>query len=247
MKKQMLGFAGEFKAGKSTATTRLKVWYPGTRSSRYSDPLREFLVGFNEMKSRNMFCMVSDELLVGKHVTDALPKIFSTKVAELGDKEKQREFVAWLVNTWFNQPELVKEDRHNLQELSTAVRSIFAENILERTIVARVGRMRTKSPIVVVEGIRRLVDIGILLLSPNFHLTYIEIDPMVAYQRMVKQNENVGDAEMTFERFMELRNAEAEQQTRFLKPHAHLVIDNSGPPEVMERILRAEVAKWLAP
>lgn len=246
MKKQILGFAGEFKAGKSTATTLLKAWYPGTQSSRYSDPLREFLAGFNEMKSRNMFCMVPSELVVGKYVTDALPKIFSTKIVELGDKERQREFVAWLVSTCFNQPGLVKEDRHNLQELSTAVRSIFAENILERTIVARVGRMRTKSPIVIVEGIRRLIDIGILLQSPNFHLTYIEVDLNVAYQRMVKQNENVGDAEMSFERFIELRNAEAEQQIRLLRPHAHLVINNSGTPEVMERILRAEVAEWLA-
>ena len=73
---------------------------------------------------------------------------------------------------------------------------------------------------------------------------YVEIDPVVAHQRMVKRNENVGDAEMSFERFMELRNAEAEQQIRLLKPHAHLVIDNSGPLEVFEGALRAKAAEW---
>lgn len=247
MKKLMLGFAGEIAAGKGTATDLVKLRYPGTRSVRFSDSLREFLVGFNEMKWKSRFAMVLGEVLVGIYVKEALPKVFSRKVVEQSGEEKQRMLVGWLTKEWFSYPEPVKEDRHNLQALSTAVRSILAENILERTVVARIGRIRTKSPVAIIEGIRRLVDISTLLTEPNFRLVYIDIDPEIAFERMKKRNENIGDSDMTRERFMELCGAEAEQQIRLLKPRAHLVIDNSGAPEVLENILEREVTKWSTP
>ncbi len=242
----MFGFAGEIASGKGTGTRLLKEWYPGTPSVRFSDPLREFLRGFNEMKARDQFCMAPAESLVSRHVEEVLPGIFPKEIVERGDREGVTDFVRWLSKEWFARPEPVKEDRHNLQALSTAVRSMFAENILEQTVIARIRSRETESPLAIIEGIRRVVDIGTLLVTPEFRLVYVEIDPVVAHQRMVKRNENVGDAEMSFERFMELRNAEAEQQIRLLKPHAHLVIDNSGPLEVFEGVLRAKAAEWVA-
>lgn len=241
----MLGFAGEMAAGKGTATSLVKIWYLGTPSVRFSDALREFLAGFNDMKSTGIFAMTPGSVLIERYLKDALPLIFSGDVIQRRGEEGYREFARWLANEWILHPGSVKADRQNLQALSTALRRIFAENILEQTVIARTARMKMESPVAVIEGIRRLVDIGTLLQEPNFRLIYIAIDPVVAYQRMVRRNENVGDREMTFERFMELRNAEAEQEICSLKPHAHLVIDNSGPPEVMETILRREVAQWI--
>ena len=116
---------------------------------------------------------------------------------------------------------------------------------VEETVIQRIEQTKTESPIVVIEGIRRFVDIGTLLKEPNFRLIYIEVDSEVAYERMKNRNENVSDAEITWEKFLELGNAEAEQQIRLLKHHAHLVIDNSGEHAKLETVLRAEVAKWL--
>ena len=242
----MLGVAGEIAAGKGTATSLVKEWYSGTPSVRFSDSLREFLVDFNNMKSTAIFAMVPGHMLLEHYLREVLPKIFSEEVITQRGEEGVHEFAFWLDKEWFISPEPVKEDRHNLQALSTAVRSIFAENIIERTVVARIARMETKSPVAIIEGIRRLVDIGTLLSEPNFRLVYIEIDPEIAFGRMKARNENVGDGEMTRERFMELREAEAEQEIRLLKPHAHLVIDNSGPPDTLQFVLQSEVLKWIA-
>lgn len=141
-----------------------------------------------------------------------------------------------------------KASTPDLQRMSTLIRGLFGENSLERAIVARAERSASKSPIVIIEGIRRSVDISTLMADPqyNFRLVYVEADPNVRWERHRSRNEKPGDAGLSFGRFLELGRAEAEEQIRLLKPRAHLVIDNSGPPEVMERILRAEVAKWLA-
>lgn len=141
-----------------------------------------------------------------------------------------------------------KASTPDLQRMSTLIRQLFGENSLERAIVARAERSTSASPLVIIEGIRRLVDISTLLANPQYHfrLVYIEADPKVRWMRHRTRNEKPGDADLTFEQFLELGNAEAEQQIRLLKSHAHLVIDNSGSSEVMEGILRAEVLKWLA-
>lgn len=243
MKKVMFGFAGEIASGKGTGTGFLKEWYPGTPSVRFSDSLREYLAWFNNVKAAGIFGALDFEG-TKQYLTKGLYNIFPTDVLDRSSAPQFAGFTAWVQNGWLSYQSEVKADRTNLQGLSTALRAIFAENILEQTVITRIRSAETESPLAIIEGIRRVVDIGTLLATQEFRLVYVEIDPVVAHQRMVKRNENVGDAEMSFERFMELRNAEAEQQIRLLKPHAHLVIDNSGPLEVFEGALRAKAAEW---
>lgn len=240
----MLGFAGEIASGKGTATDLVKSWYPGTPSVRFSDSLREFLSWFNKVKSLGLFAD-DDRRCLPYYLKGGLCGVFPEPLIQEFNWEQFVAFAEWVREQWILGLGEVKEDRHNLQALSTALRSLFAENILERTVVERIAQTKTESPLAIIEGIRRLVDIGTLLGESNFRLIYLEIDPVVAHARMVKRAENVGDSEMTIELFMELREAEAEQQIRSLKPHAHLVIDNGGTPEMLQSQLRSEVSKWL--
>lgn len=200
MKKLMLGHAGEMAAGKGTGTDMEKVWYPGTDSFRFSDPLREFWTLWNE------------------HCATRYGFVFPEKAST-----------------------------QDLQRMSTLVRQLFGENVLERAIALRAEQSLSTSPVVIIEGIRRLVDVSMLMTDPQyqFRLIYIEADPKVRWERHRLRNEKSGDADLTFEQFLELGTAEAEQQIRLLKPYAHLVIDNSGPPEILENILHTEVVKWL--
>lgn len=200
MKKLMIGHAGEMAAGKGTATDLEKVWYPGTDSFRFSDPLREFWTQWNE------HCAACYSV--------AFPEKASTP---------------------------------DLQRMSTLVRQLFGENVLERAIALRAERSTSTSPIVIIEGIRRLVDISTLVTDSQyqFRLVYIEADPKVRWERHRMRNEKPGDADLTFEQFLELGRAEAEREIRSLKPHAHLVIDNSGTPNILEETLQKEVSKWL--
>jgi dephospho-CoA kinase len=150
------------------------------------------------------------------------------------------------VLNWLFNDEEIKVDRVTMQTLSTALRSIFAENILERAIIAWSSKHNSGSPIAVIEGIRRLVDIGAMLADPHFRLIYLECNPEIAYSRTVSRNENPGDAEMTYIEFLMRREAEAEAQIRMLRPHAHLVINNSGEIVVLHATLERAISLWLS-
>lgn len=142
----------------------------------------------------------------------------------------------------------VQASTPDLQRMSTLIREIFGENALERAMVARAARSISKSPIIIIEGIRRSVDISTLMADREnrFRLTYVEAEPNVRWERHRARNEKPGDASLTFEQFLELGKAEAEAQIRLLKPHAHLVIDNSKGEEHLTGVLTEALKQWLA-
>jgi dephospho-CoA kinase len=82
---------------------------------------------------------------------------------------------------------------------------------------------------VIIEGIRRLVDISTLIADPryNFQLVYIEAPAKLRWKRHRARNEKPGDAELSFAEFEELGSAEAEAEIRLLKPHAHFMFTNN--------------------
>lgn len=242
----MIGIAAEIGAGKTTSAEYIKTLYPGTPSERFSNSLREFILWFNERKMAGDFS-ASDynqrEYAIEEGLCASYPwDIVSRAVSE----EKLIRFVEWVTERWLSDANEIKVDRMNMQELSTALRSIFAEDILERAVIMRSSRQNSSSPITIIEGFRRLVDIGVFLADPNFFFIYLECDELIEYQRMVIRNENPGDAEMTFEEFMNRRAAEAEAQIRLLKPYAHLVINNSGDMSHLKSELRHGILLRLA-
>ena len=116
--------------------------------------------------------------------------------------------------------------RENLQDLSLILRQRFGDDTLARVIAQDVSR--DPSELVIVEGIRRLADMAELQKFPNFRLISIDADQQTRYRRIVKRNENVGDADKTFEEFAAEEQREAEKEIPLVMSRAHFTIDNNG-------------------
>jgi dephospho-CoA kinase len=245
MPQLLLGFAGEIASGKGTATRLIKEWFPGTMSARFSDPLREFTAwfastdkqfSFKHLETNEYYALV-ENMLCRCFGLNQFPRPCLV--------DESKEIADTILARWGGGILPRLQERGELQFLSTLVRQKISEDILERSIVARMAGSLGSSPVGVIEGIRREVDISNLLLRPDFKLIYIDVDPRIAFERMKLRNENAGDHEMTREEFERRRLAEAESQIRSLKARAHILIDNSGIPGSLESELRRAVMMWL--
>lgn len=116
--------------------------------------------------------------------------------------------------------------RENLQNVSTVLRKEFGEDLLAKAIANDASNLN--SDIVVIDGIRRLSDIGHLVDLPNFVLVSVDADPKIRFQRLVERNENAGDDKKTFEQFLLDQNVEADRQIPEVIKIAKEKIDNSG-------------------
>ena len=116
--------------------------------------------------------------------------------------------------------------RESLQKVSTILRATFGENLLAKAIAKDASKL--DASIVVIDGVRRFTDIEHLNELPNFVLVKIDADPKIRYERMKTRNENKGDAEKTYEQFIEDHNAEADRQIPEVMKTAKFAIDNSG-------------------
>lgn len=261
MTKLILGFAGEMAAGKGYATDYVKRLYPGTPSFRFSDSLREFYrlllsPGLMETGLFNQYlaAAIFDEALARVRLRTITDQAFGFTPAFVGYDDAHEKFATWVIKDFvpahYSSSWAPSASTMDLQWISTMVRAIFAENTLERAIMARVEHATSESPIVIVEGIRRLVDIGTFMSDPAvpFRLIYVEADPRVRHERHRLRNEKPGDADLTFLQFTELGKAEAEAQIRMLRDHAHIIISNSADPRYLETVLehyvRAAILKF---
>ena len=116
--------------------------------------------------------------------------------------------------------------RENLQTLSLALRQTFGQDLLAKIIAQDV--INDPHELVVVDGIRRLPDIAYLKDLPGFYLTKIVTDENIRYERLVKRNENAGDAEKTLKQFQADGQKEAELQIPTVMAEAKLAINNNG-------------------
>lgn len=133
----------------------------------------------------------------------------------------------------------------DLQDLSTELRLLFGQDILERGIIERVRTADIQSPIIMIDGIRRLSDIATLRRNTNFHLIYIHLNERVRWERHRARNEKPGDAELSFEDFRALGRVEAEREIRLLEPVASMVLTNDGGVLNFSRTLLPKIAEWL--
>lgn len=161
-----------------------------------------------------------------------------------------REFYAWLRNDFLPSGATVlpnvEASTSELQQLSTTIRRIFGESSLARAILARVKQSFLETDIVIVEGVRRLIDIESLRedSSITFRHIHMEAVPSVSHQRHAKRNEKPGDADLSLGQFLTMVNAEAEAQIDSLIPFADIVIDNSGTQEALDETLRQLFDEW---
>lgn len=132
-------------------------------------------------------------------------------------------------------------NRPNLVSISYSLRQAFGEDLFSKVMAKDVNA--APEEIVVIDGIRRLTDIQYLKDLPGFHLISIEADPKIRYDRAVARNENVGDAEKTFEQFLlDHKQMETEASIPSVMEKAQIIINNNGTIEE----LYAQIDKIIA-
>ncbi len=94
----------------------------------------------------------------------------------------------------------MKISRRNLAAISLLLRDRFGQDIVGRGIAKKAKN--DNNEIVVLDGIRRMEDIKPLEKLDNFILVKIVADPRVRYERFLKRNENVGDANKSYDKFI---------------------------------------------
>jgi dephospho-CoA kinase len=120
-------------------------------------------------------------------------------------------------------------DRDHLTKLSEIVRDAFGDDVLAKTILAKVND--AKSAVVGVEGIRRWADIETLSQNPNFHLISIEVDPKIRYERITKRTEKPDDKGKTWEEFLADNQKSTELAIQDVAAKAEFHVDNGGTME----------------
>ncbi len=138
----------------------------------------------------------------------------------------------------------ISQSRDHIDALSTFLRQTYGEDVLARAVEKKA--LSSASDIVIIDGVRRKVDFERLGKHPHFVLVYIDVKPEIRYLRSKNRNENVGDADLTYEEFLSGDSGEPQQQIESLKQGAHYVIDNNGTVEEFDRQIDEVLKKILA-
>lgn len=117
-------------------------------------------------------------------------------------------------------------DRDHMQRLSGSLRSTFGGDVLAQVIAADVAA--DSSPLIAVDGVRRLEDIVGLKNIPGFVLVAITADEQLRWQRLRARGENADDSTKTLEQFQLDQQGEAEQQIITTAAQAQYTLTNNG-------------------
>lgn len=120
----------------------------------------------------------------------------------------------------------ISVERKTMQELSTILRQTFGEDLLARNIAEDAKKLEAN--IVILDGVRRPADILHAQKIEGFILVKVEAALELRYERMKVRNENVGDAEKTFEEFLADHESEADREVPVTMSQATETLDNNG-------------------
>jgi dephospho-CoA kinase len=123
----------------------------------------------------------------------------------------------------------LEKSRANFQKMVPILLEGFGTDLLSKIMAQDV--LKSDKNIIVVDGIRRFPDIEHLKKIPGFKLVAIEVEAKTRYQRLVARNENPGDAEKTWEQFLEEHKAATEIEIPDLMAQADIKIDNNASVE----------------
>ena len=127
------------------------------------------------------------------------------------------------------------ETRDHLVKVSEVLREGFGEDLFSR-VIAEDAR-EAKTDLVVIEGIRRPMDLATLSPLPHFVLVAIDVSDQVRYERMRGRGQNAGEKEMTWEQFL----AEEQRSTEIsipavMKEATHRLRNDGTVEELAEQI-----------
>ncbi len=137
----------------------------------------------------------------------------------------------------------LENSRYNMASLSLCLRKTFGEDVLDKTIAEKIKKDNNK--IIVVDGIRRKEDMNYLKRIPGFRLVYIETDLKIAYQRIRKRKENIGDFNKTWKEFQKEHQLETEKNISKIKKEADIIINNNKDKKNLYKQLDEIISKYL--
>lgn len=133
------------------------------------------------------------------------------------------------------------QSRDTMQQLSFALRGAFGQDIFAKAIANDVTTLN--APLIVIDGVRRPYDVECLKVLDGFHLIAIETDERLRYDRVIKRNENHGDAEKSWEQFLADEQADAEASIPEIMKQANEYVHNNGSLDDFYRQLEAVYLK----
>ena len=132
--------------------------------------------------------------------------------------------------------------RENLQKISTALRQTFGEDLLAKAITKDAENL--DSDVVVIDGVRRMTDIGHLIKLDHFVLVSIDAKPEARYERLVLRNENEDDKSKTFQGFLDDHKIETELTIPEVMTYAKEKINNNGSMEDLHKQIDEIIKKY---
>lgn len=135
----------------------------------------------------------------------------------------------------------VEQSRANLQNVSTALRQVFGDDLMAKVMASEVDA--DPAQLVCVDGIRRPADIIELKKMEHFHIIHITADAKMRYERLTGRQENSDDQKKTYEQFLQDQLAESERMITQVSESSDFKIDNSGTKEDLYRQLDAIITK----
>ncbi|MCX6785351.1 MAG: AAA family ATPase [Candidatus Komeilibacteria bacterium] len=121
------------------------------------------------------------------------------------------------------------QTRDNMQGVSKGLRESLGQDVIARVIAEDAKKM--PDGVIVVDGVRRPMDIVYLKELPGFYLIKIEAEQTIRHQRLNKRGQNPDDQSTTFEEFQKKDAAEAESLIDEVAQEAKFIINNNGTKE----------------
>lgn len=127
------------------------------------------------------------------------------------------------------------KDREHLTRISMALRQEFGQDVLAKIMDG--DAKEAKERVVVIDGVRRPMDIETLGKNPEFVLLYVEADFMIRYERIKGRGQNADDTTKTIEEFKADHLLETEVTIPALRSDADYIINNDGTfEELIEQV-----------
>lgn len=131
----------------------------------------------------------------------------------------------------------IEESRDHLIKLSEVLRGAFGEDLFSHVIAKDAAKASTN--LVVIEGIRRDMDLATLSPLPHFILVAIDVDTDVRFARVKTRGQNAGETEMTKEQFLAEDQRSTEASIPGVIKQAKEHIKNNGSLEELKEEIEA--------
>ncbi|MBI4407006.1 MAG: hypothetical protein HY565_00715 [Candidatus Kerfeldbacteria bacterium] len=130
--------------------------------------------------------------------------------------------------------------RAELVALGSYVRSRFGDDILAKVVVG--DALTATEPLVVIDGMRYLVERAACQVLPNFYLLNVTAPVEVRFERTRLRSEKADETTMSYSEFVQREQDATEQQIAAVQQQANQTIQNTGSlPD-----LYAALDQWLA-